>query len=161
MSVSKWAYSPELCDGERCPGDCDLCSKMEGNNMTEEELKSEINRLKTEIAKLREKKKAEKREQPACPSGMDKEFNMSWADIKIIGRIVREYCFGRNLDENRRYRFECRSAQKLSAEEYRFYEAMLREICVIIAKNYCEESCHAASCKEQNERLRRVEEDTT
>lgn len=26
MSVSKWAYEPEMCDGHFCPGDCDLCS---------------------------------------------------------------------------------------------------------------------------------------
>ena len=25
MSVSKWAYTPEVCDGEICVGDCDLC----------------------------------------------------------------------------------------------------------------------------------------
>lgn len=25
MSVDKWAYSPETCDGFACPGDCDLC----------------------------------------------------------------------------------------------------------------------------------------
>ena len=29
MSVSKWAYSPEKCDGEYCIGDCDLCYKAE------------------------------------------------------------------------------------------------------------------------------------
>ena len=28
MSVSKWAYTPEMCDGEYCVGDCDLCSKV-------------------------------------------------------------------------------------------------------------------------------------
>ena len=27
MSVSKWAYKPEKCDGDYCPGDCDNCSK--------------------------------------------------------------------------------------------------------------------------------------
>lgn len=27
MSVSKWAYEPEKCDGAPCVGDCDLCSK--------------------------------------------------------------------------------------------------------------------------------------
>ena len=27
MSVSKWAYTPEMCDGEICVGDCDLCDK--------------------------------------------------------------------------------------------------------------------------------------
>lgn len=26
MSVSKWNYSPEKCDGKPCPGDCDFCS---------------------------------------------------------------------------------------------------------------------------------------
>ena len=25
MSVSKWAYEPEKCDGTPCPGDCDEC----------------------------------------------------------------------------------------------------------------------------------------
>lgn len=25
MSVSKWRYNPDLCDGHYCPGDCDLC----------------------------------------------------------------------------------------------------------------------------------------
>lgn len=27
MSVSKWAYEPQKCDGDFCIGDCDLCSK--------------------------------------------------------------------------------------------------------------------------------------
>ena len=27
MSVSKWAYEPEKCDGKPCPGDCDNCPK--------------------------------------------------------------------------------------------------------------------------------------
>ena len=27
MSVSKWAYDPDKCDGEYCPGDCDFCDK--------------------------------------------------------------------------------------------------------------------------------------
>lgn len=26
MSVNKWAYEPEICDGDFCPGDCDYCS---------------------------------------------------------------------------------------------------------------------------------------
>lgn len=26
MSTSKWAYTPEKCDGQLCVGDCDLCS---------------------------------------------------------------------------------------------------------------------------------------
>ena len=25
MSVDKWAYNPETCEGRACPGDCDLC----------------------------------------------------------------------------------------------------------------------------------------
>lgn len=29
MSVSKWAYIPAKCDGEPCPGDCDVCSKWD------------------------------------------------------------------------------------------------------------------------------------
>ena len=31
MSVSKWAYTPEKCDGDFCPGDCDYCSKAYGD----------------------------------------------------------------------------------------------------------------------------------
>jgi len=27
MSVSMWSYRPEVCDGEGCPRDCDLCNK--------------------------------------------------------------------------------------------------------------------------------------
>jgi len=29
MSVSKWAYKPEKCDGDFCPGDCDICGKAD------------------------------------------------------------------------------------------------------------------------------------
>ena len=29
MSVSKWAYEPEKCDGQKCVGDCDFCDKAE------------------------------------------------------------------------------------------------------------------------------------
>ena len=29
MSVSKYAYTPEFCDGDFCAGDCDLCPKRE------------------------------------------------------------------------------------------------------------------------------------
>jgi len=31
MSCSKWAYIPAKCDGEPCPGDCDVCSKTNDN----------------------------------------------------------------------------------------------------------------------------------
>lgn len=31
MSVSLWAYQPDKCDGNSCPGDCDFCSKAEDN----------------------------------------------------------------------------------------------------------------------------------
>ena len=27
MSASKWAYSPQKCDGKACGGDCDKCSR--------------------------------------------------------------------------------------------------------------------------------------
>ena len=26
MSCDKWAYVPGVCDGQICPGDCDLCT---------------------------------------------------------------------------------------------------------------------------------------
>ena len=40
MSVSKWAYIPSRCDGEPCPGDCDICRKAE-DNIAEEPPKEE------------------------------------------------------------------------------------------------------------------------
>ena len=36
MSVSKWAYSPDKCDGDFCPGDCDECGKAEDDDETEQ-----------------------------------------------------------------------------------------------------------------------------
>lgn len=44
MSVSKWAYTPEVCDGGGCPGDCDLCDKpknMEDEDDTTDYIKRE------------------------------------------------------------------------------------------------------------------------
>ena len=35
MSVSKWAYTPEKCDGQPCPGDCDHCAKQSLYEMKE------------------------------------------------------------------------------------------------------------------------------
>lgn len=35
MSVSKWAYNPEKCDGDYCCGDCDECNKS--NIISEED----------------------------------------------------------------------------------------------------------------------------
>ena len=31
MSCSLWAWLPEVCDGDVCVGDCDLCSKAIDN----------------------------------------------------------------------------------------------------------------------------------
>jgi hypothetical protein len=36
MSVDKWAYSPEKCEGDFCPGDCDICNKAEADPDDEE-----------------------------------------------------------------------------------------------------------------------------
>lgn len=38
MSVSKWAYDPERCDGDYCPGDCDNCSKWMDDEEEEEDV---------------------------------------------------------------------------------------------------------------------------
>lgn len=40
MSVSKWAYSPEKCDGDYCVGDCDFCPKADddGEEVTVEDI---------------------------------------------------------------------------------------------------------------------------
>lgn len=34
MSVSKWAYEPEKCDYDFCPGDCDYCHKADEEEVT-------------------------------------------------------------------------------------------------------------------------------
>ena len=38
MSVSKWAYEPEKCDGDYCVGDCDYCHKADEEEVTVEEI---------------------------------------------------------------------------------------------------------------------------
>lgn len=37
MSVSKWAYSPDRCDGNFCIGDCDWCSSEHESDCDERE----------------------------------------------------------------------------------------------------------------------------
>ena len=37
MSVSRYRYDPEMCDGDYCPGDCDYCSKEPEEDEEEEE----------------------------------------------------------------------------------------------------------------------------
>ena len=37
MSVSKWAYMPEKCDGDYCLGDCDNCDKVNEDESEENE----------------------------------------------------------------------------------------------------------------------------
>lgn len=36
MSVHRWAYDPDKCDGNPCPGDCDCCPKAEDDVVDEE-----------------------------------------------------------------------------------------------------------------------------
>ena len=45
MSCSKWAYIPEICDGQPCPGDCDLCGRTEG---MDEEIEEELHEQQAE-----------------------------------------------------------------------------------------------------------------
>ena len=37
MSVSKWAYDPDRCDGQPCPGDCDFCHLWQDGGDDEDE----------------------------------------------------------------------------------------------------------------------------
>ena len=39
MSVKRWAYIPEKCEGDNCPGNCDECFKQDEcpPNVTEDE----------------------------------------------------------------------------------------------------------------------------
>jgi len=41
MSVSLWAYDPERCDDQICPGDCDNCSRWLDEE-SEKEIEQEI-----------------------------------------------------------------------------------------------------------------------
>lgn len=41
MSVSKYAYDPEICDGEPCPGDCDHCDKAFADTWRMEEVEED------------------------------------------------------------------------------------------------------------------------
>lgn len=34
MSVSKWNYDPDKCDGQPCIGDCDLCNREVEQDIT-------------------------------------------------------------------------------------------------------------------------------
>ena len=62
MSVSKWAYEPEKCDGKPCVGDCDYCDIKYGviahskplvyNYRTAED---EIARLKAEVQAFKDR----------------------------------------------------------------------------------------------------------
>ena len=36
MSVDLWAYIPQKCDNQPCPGDCDVCGKAEENTAEDE-----------------------------------------------------------------------------------------------------------------------------
>lgn len=44
MSVSKWAYDPERCDGQSCCGDCDRCSRWRDQAKDDREEAEEIQR---------------------------------------------------------------------------------------------------------------------
>ena len=37
MGASKWAYDPERCDGQPCPGDCDRCTRWQHDEWLEDE----------------------------------------------------------------------------------------------------------------------------
>lgn len=45
MSVDKWYYHPDICDGN-CPGDCDLCDipKNPPEELIDDEIEEEIKR---------------------------------------------------------------------------------------------------------------------
>lgn len=42
VSVSKWSYSSEKCDGDFCVGDCDYCSKEDSTTKNDECNKQDI-----------------------------------------------------------------------------------------------------------------------
>lgn len=41
MSVSKWAYDPKVCEGQKCQGDCDFCRLWLDREDEEEESRYE------------------------------------------------------------------------------------------------------------------------
>lgn len=52
MSVSKWAYEPEKCDGDFCPGDCDGCFKKD-ETKGNEQMSNRLETLKSELEQIR------------------------------------------------------------------------------------------------------------
>lgn len=59
MSVSKWAYEPEKCDGGYCCGDCDECAKeyvdvADSKPMKHGNEKDQIHRLNLYLTYLKE-----------------------------------------------------------------------------------------------------------
>lgn len=42
MSVDKWAYDPEKCDGKECMGDCDFCEIWKEDKEQEHERSRDI-----------------------------------------------------------------------------------------------------------------------
>jgi hypothetical protein len=37
MSIKLWAYDPDKCDGDYCPGNCDCCSKRDEHEEEEDD----------------------------------------------------------------------------------------------------------------------------
>lgn len=60
MSVSKWAYSPEKCDGDFCIGECDKCPKAR------EDADHEVTVMPLEWTSVHSAKPAEKCIYPKC-----------------------------------------------------------------------------------------------
>ena len=56
MSVSKWGYHPDRCDGEYCPGDCDICDKSEGEevDILDEKTKEQLENINERLERLAE-----------------------------------------------------------------------------------------------------------
>ena len=52
MSVSKPMYKPEMCDGQPCPGDCDLCSRWQLWDDDEEDEKEKALPQEHQLTKL-------------------------------------------------------------------------------------------------------------
>ena len=55
MSVSKWAYEPEICDGDICSGECDHCPKKY-NAVYRKERRQQHEDFRVQIEKYKNKK---------------------------------------------------------------------------------------------------------
>ena len=143
MSVSKWAYEPEKCDGEPCVGDCDICSKQLKKEA--EEKRDEINELKEQV-KIIEKRIKQLSAPPSIGhlvktpiwtwkyNGYSRQYEPELMDInknRQVWDALRPLCtalFGRNINTKDLTREQAQIAAEMVDEFIKLYNRYFDEI---------------------------------